>query len=154
MKKILCRLICAFVFVGAVATASDAQSDKPAVLKEVKVAKPFPLPIAKRFVVQVAKLLRVDEGVFELEIGKAIDLTDRKILLSIRLSSSHRKECCQITLNGERASWRAVGSRIDLKRERGTSKYVEDKDLCYIDVIDVARPKGARGIATFRLHCI
>jgi hypothetical protein len=36
MKKILCRLICAFVFVGAVATASDAQSDKPAVLKEVK----------------------------------------------------------------------------------------------------------------------
>jgi len=154
MKRMICRLMCALVAVGGISATSFAQSDKPAVLRQVKVAKLFPLPRAKRFVVPIAKLMRVDEGVFELEIGKTIDVTDRKILLSIRISSGHRKECCIITLNGERASWRAVGSRLDLKKERSTSKYVEDKDVCYIDVIDIARPKGAPGIATFRLHCI
>ena len=75
-------------------------------------------------------------------------------MLLIRLSSDHRKDCCQTALNGERAKWRAIGSRIDLKRERGTLKYVEDKDACYIDIADVASPKGARGIVTLKPQCI
>lgn len=138
------------VFVFLVAP-SVAQSDKPAVPKHVKLAKLLPVPEAKRYVVPVAKLMRVDEGVFELEIGKTIDLTDRKILLAVTYSG-RRKECCRITINGSSVSWRSVGARIDLKRQ--AAKFVEDKDVCYLDVIDMALPKGATGIATFRLHCI
>lgn len=118
---------------------------------QAKSANLIKVPEAKTYVVPAAQLMRVDDGVFELEIGKTIDLTDRKILLSMRCND---KGNCDITLNGERARWRAVGSRIDLKKERGTRDFVKDKSVCVLDVVDIALPKGADGVATFRIYCI
>ena len=141
----LCAAICA--------VPAHAQSDKPAIVKPVQMAKVFQLPEARRLVVPVAKLMRVDEGVFELGIGKTIDLTDRKILLAVRLYGT-RDTCCELTLNGGNAGRLEPGSRIDLKGLRSTAKFVEDKEICVLDVVDILLPKGAPGIATFRLHCI
>ncbi len=107
----------------------------------------------RKLVVPAAKLMRVDEGVFEIEIGKTIDLTDRKMLLAVTYRGQNKK-CCEIMVSGERVRWRSVGSRINLKDLRSTKKSLEDKDVCYLDVIDFALPKGAPGIATFRLNCI
>jgi hypothetical protein len=154
MKKTFCSLMSTLLVLAAFSNTVFAAGGKPAEFKTVKVAKRFPVPVAKSFVVPVAKLMRVDDGVFELEIGKTIDLTDRKILLAIVLTGGRRKECCKITVNGGRISWRSVGTRIDLKRERSTAAFVEDKDVCYLDIVDIALPKGAPGIATFRLHCV
>jgi hypothetical protein len=113
-----------------------------------------PVPEAQRYLVPAAQLMRVDEGVFEVPADTTIDLTDRKILLSVTTFLSGRdKKCCNISFNGDRESWRAVGHRFDLKRIRGTKSYVEDKAECFLDVIDVATPKGAPWLATFRLHC-
>ena len=145
MLKILSRLMCCLVFLIEVAGGALAQADKPAGMMQV--------PQAKRFVVPVAQLMRVDEGVFELEIGKTIDLTDRKILLAIRPYGT-RNACCELTLNGITASRPEAGLRINLKDLRSTATFVEDKEICVLDVVDIALPKGARGIATFRLHCI
>lgn len=110
---------------------------------------------AKLYVVPVAQLMRVDEGVFELDVGKTIDLTNRKILLSIHtVGTGNRMRCCDIRLNGDRVLWNAVGHRFDLKSLRSTKSFVEDKNECFLDLVDLALPKGMRGIATFRLHCI
>lgn len=145
------------VFTGVLAlmcaVPAHAQSDRPGLTKPVQLAKVFQLPEARRLVVPIAKLMRVDEGVFELGIGKTIDLTDRKILLAIRLYGT-RDTCCEITLNGGNAGRPEPGLRIDLKGLRSTASFVEDKEICVLDVVDIALPKGAPGIATFRLHCI
>lgn len=99
-------------------------------------------------------LMRVDEGVFRIEIGKSIDLTDRKVLLNIKYVNKRDEiKCCNISLNGQSVQW-AIGSRIDLKRERQTRDYFKDRNDCFLDIIDVLTPKGATGTATFRLHCI
>ena len=120
-----------------------ARGAKPAVL--------IPVPEAKLYPVPVAQLMRVDEGVFELEVGKTIDLTNRKLLLSVKRS---RRDCCIITVNGDTISTNSfVGKRFNLKRERGSREFVQDKDICVLDVVDAAIPKGAPSIFTFRLHC-
>ncbi len=122
-----------------------ADSNKP--------AKFFPVANAKTLLVPVAQHMRVDEGVFELEMGKTIDLTDRKILLSIR---GKRKDCCYMFLNGTPINriYSRPGRRFNLKDETSTEKFVEDKDVCFLDILDIALPKGVPGIVTFRLHCL
>lgn len=102
-------------------------------------------------VVPAALLMRVDEGVFELEVGKSIDLTERKVLLNI--SFRRAGECCEIRINGQLVRW-TVGGRIDLKRENSTQSYFSDRDQCFLDVVDLLIPKGTTAKATFRLHCI
>lgn len=127
----------------------------PASVSAVSVVKPavlIPVSQAQKYLVPVAQLMRVDEGVFELEVGKTIDLTDRKILLGVVKRSN---ECCIITLNGDTIKTHSfVGKRFNLKRERSSASFVKDKDVCVLDVVDVALPKGAPGIFTFRLHCL
>lgn len=135
------RLVLVFILFNLVLAPAEAQHA-------------MPVPEARKYVVPAAQLMRVDEGVFEVPADSTIDLTDRKILLSVTTYASGReKKCCNITFNGDRQSWRAVGHRFDLKRIRGTKSYVEDKAECFLDVIDVATPKGAPWLATFRLHC-
>ena len=103
-----------------------------------------------------AKLYRVDEGVFELHPGKSIDLTDRQVLLSFvsklqdYLLADGR---FRLLLNGGSLTV-AVGQRIDLKRFGSTRKIFEDKDECFVDVVDFVVPKGAPATATFRLSCL
>lgn len=140
---------------------AHAQSNEPAVLKPLATgkthtlatAKYLPVPEGEKLAVPTAKLMRVDEGVFELEFGKTIDLTDRKILLSIGYRGS-RKECCILRINGKNMYFNGAGTRLDFKRERHIAPFVEDKSVCFLDVVDIALPRGTNGIATFRLHCI
>jgi hypothetical protein len=118
-------------------------------------AKPSPLPRAEAYVLPVAELLRVDEGVFEVPVGGTIDLTDRRLFLSIRSYSSRRARCCNLYVNGEQVIFQSspVGARVDLKQVNKTKSFVEDKENCFLDVVDVVMPKGAPWIATFRLYC-
>lgn len=135
-------LLAAAVALGLAAGSAPAQR-----------ATPTPLPRAETYVIPAAELLRVDEGVFEMPIGGTIDLTDRRIFLSIRVPRGYQ-QCCEIVLNGRQVMFGdVVGQRFDLKRVNSTWKHVEDKEQCFLDVVDVVTPKGAPGIATFRLHC-
>ena len=136
--------VLAVFLLAALASPSASQSAVPKA--ELK-----PVPMAQRLLVPVGQLFRVDEGVFDLRIGQTIDLTNRKLLLSMQI---YNKSCCNMTINGERVSRWQVGSRIDLKRFRGTKEAVQDRDQCFLDVVDLVLPKGAPGVATFRLHCI
>lgn len=150
-------LALALIYPVAAGAQRSAPRDRipPATAKltPLKVATFLPVAKGERIVVPAAKLMRVDEGVFELEFGKTIDLTDRKILLSIGYRG-RRKECCTLRINGRTMSFNGPGTRIDLKRERHTAGFVEDKSVCFLDIVDIALPRGTNGIATFRLHCI
>ena len=152
-------------------------------------AKVKPVPRAETYVLPAAELPRVDEGVFEIPVDGTIDLTDRRIFLSIRsyrdwpdaprkccnlllnvggtidltdrkillsvtsFTSGREKKCCTIMLNGDRIPWRTVGHRFDLKQLRATRQSLDDKNQCFLDIVDVATPKGAPWLLTFRLHC-
>jgi len=153
MVKSLALMFISLIAAAVLGAPAGAQGHKPAVLRQVPIGEVLHVPPARQYLVPAAQLMRVDEGVFELEIGKTIDLTDRKMLLSVTSRGSN-KDCCTIAVNGSRVNWNGVGSRIDLKRESSTRQFVEDKDVCYLDVVDIALPKGAAGIATFRLYCV
>lgn len=105
-----------------------------------------------------AKLMRVDDGVFSLSYTDTIDLTDRKLLLGfMQISERDAKRYFPqgefyIRLNGDRERV-AVGTRIDLKRYRTTAGFVEDREVCFLDVVDFVAPKGAPPEATFRVSC-
>lgn len=99
-----------------------------------------------------AELYRVDDGVFQLKEGKTIDVTDRFLLLAFR----HGKKCLEIVLNGRR-SCIEVGKRFDLKGKHAPfhlGELFQDKNQCFLDVVEIDAPKGADATATFRLHCI
>lgn len=96
---------------------------------------------------------------FEILVDGTIDLTDRRIFLSIRPYrdwATAPKKCCNLLLNGQNTSLGIdpVGKRFDLKQLRETQQFVADKEQCFLDVVDVVKPKGAPWIATFRLHCL
>lgn len=104
-----------------------------------------------------AMLYRVDGGLFDLYRGQSIDLTDRKVLLTITLDQqTNLAEAKQLLLsiNGIRISL-VPGQRFDFKSGSYSSlaKIFSDKTACYIDLIDVAVPKGAQPVATFRFEC-
>ncbi|MCH9809419.1 MAG: hypothetical protein K0U74_16975 [Alphaproteobacteria bacterium] len=113
---------------------------------------------AKRLLVPVGELYRVDEGVFDLKFGQSIDLTNRRLLM--RLDYDKRRKWL-LTINGMvphgsevvgSTYWR-TGSRINLKLMESTESFVLDKDVCTLDVVDIATPKGAPATGTFRLFC-
>lgn len=131
LKSTIRTLTCILLCVVGITAASAQQSP--------------PIPVGN------AKLFRVDEGVFEIEFGKPIDLTNRRILLWI---GPNRDGCCDLTLNGQRFSPWQTGSRLNLKDINSTKQHVADRDQCYLDIIEVVNPKGGKGTATFRLHCI
>lgn len=131
VKSARWALLCTLLCVGGVTAASAQQSPR--------------IPVGN------AKLFRVDEGVFEIELGKPIDLTNRRILLWI---GPDRDQLFNLTLNGQRISPWQIGSRLNLKDINSTKQHVADRDQCYLDIIEVVNPKGGKGTATFRLHCI
>lgn len=104
-----------------------------------------------------AVLYRVDEGMFDLRRGQSIDLTDRKVLLAIPLQQSPtlaETKAINFTLNGQ-SYFLKPGERLNLKNvyTEGIGKIFADKTVCYFDLIDVAVPKGAQPVATFRFEC-
>lgn len=110
-----------------------------------------------------AKLLIATEGIFELTLGKSIDVTDKKILLSF--PRNFRNEArdfesgkAYLTINGKPADNPAaseccpipIGSRIDLKR---FSEKLRDRDECILDLVELNTPKGGLPTVTLRLFC-
>lgn len=112
-------------------------------------AKTEPAPAAKLEVV-------TGQGLFELRLGKSVDLTKNQWLLSF--VGDNRPEGLaegrvNIKLSG--ASWSMrIGDRLNLKTFNTTEKDAKDKDQCYLDLIEVVAPKGAPASATFRFHCL
>lgn len=113
-----------------------------------------------------ATLYRVDEGVFDLQQGDVIDLTDRKVTLHFVNKQDQKRaveeQTIDVTINADYSkTWNLqVGHRFDFKN--GYKNYgiarpggiiMKDKTKCYLDLIKVTVPKGAPMIATFRFEC-
>lgn len=104
-----------------------------------------------------AILYRVDGGMFDLKAGEVIDLTDRQILLTAptqeRQTDGVNQECFSLVIQslGLRSCY-ARGSRIDLKYG-DRQGLLKDKAQCYLEMIGIAHPKGAPGVATLRFVC-
>ena len=153
MKRFVIALftVAAFILHGG---AADAQTDR-----DVRIES----GVSERIAVPAGKLMRVDEGLFTIKFGETIDLTNRRLLLTIKngpVWGEDGRKCCQIAVSGQiiTGQWAEapnalIGKRIDLKRLKSTSSYVEDKERCFVDVVDVVDRKGAPGTATFRLFC-
>lgn len=125
----------------SLATAAAAQSPPPEKLS----ASP------------TATLYRVDEGLFDLKVGQSIDLTDRKILLHFNGGWNQSRENLEqkyisLSISGRTDAIRP-GNRWNLKNIYELQKTLNDKDQCFLDLIDVLVPKGAQAIATFRFSC-
>jgi len=102
-----------------------------------------------------AELQMVTKGVFAMDVGKSIDLTDRGILLrliEVGQTAGEPASSIQLSING----WRdaaSIGHRYNLKKNRATGEFVKDTDTCVLDVVDASWPKGGTASATFRLMC-
>lgn len=112
-------------------------------------AKTEPVPQAKLEVV-------TGQGLFELRLGKSVDLTKNQWLLTF-VTSQHPESLQQgrinISVAGSSYSM-TVGNRLDFKSFGATRNDTKDKDKCYLDLIEVVAPKGAPATATFRFHCL
>ncbi len=151
MKRLSALIFALLLAITATVTGAAAATAGTATMVKV--------PEAEKLVVPAGKLMRVDEGVFDLKIGRTIDLTNRRMLLSIRYG--REQKCCRLTINGMTPqgnevigdyNW-SIGSRIDLKEMESTEEFVQDKNRCFLDIVDIVDPKGAPGTATFRLFC-
>lgn len=113
-----------------------------------------------------ATLYRVDEGVFELRQGEMIDLTDRKVTLHFakkqNVELAQEQQIISVNISADYShTWDLeVGHRFDFKngyKNYGIAKpggiLMKDKAKCFLDLVDVAVPKGAPMIATFRFEC-
>jgi len=151
MTKVSALIFAALLAAATTGTGAVANTAGTATMTEV--------PEAEKLVVPAGKLMRVDEGVFDLKIGRTIDLTNRRMLLSIRYGRD--KSSFHLTINGMTPqgnevvgnyNW-SIGSRIDLKVMESTEEFVQDKNRCFLDIVDIVDPTGAPGTATFRLFC-
>ena len=112
-------------------------------------AKTEPAPAAKLEVV-------TGQGLFELRLGKSVDLTKNQWLLSF-VGDNRPESLAEGRVNIKIAGagwWMRTGDRLNLKTFNTTQKDAKDKDQCYLDLIEVVAPKGAPATATFRFHCL
>lgn len=100
-------------------------------------------------------LARIDDGVFELEQGTAVDLTDRMILLYFNglIESRSHASAIYLTVAGQRRQMR-VGQRLNIKTEGGLSALLKDKDECFLDLVDLVAARGGTPVATLRFFCL
>ncbi|WP_296575205.1 hypothetical protein [Phreatobacter sp.] len=100
-----------------------------------------------------ARLMRVDEGIFELQVGRTVDLTDKKIMImidSIQNAEDPTRALVIFRYPNSSAGFR-IGSRWNLKdffREE-----LRDYKACFIDIVRVIAPRGAPASATLRMEC-
>ena len=120
-------------------------------------AKTEPAPQATLEPAPRAKLEVVTgQGLFDLRIGKSVDLTKNQWLLTFvnnQFPDSLQQGQINISVAGQHYTL-AVGDRLDLKQFRATEQDARDKDKCYVDLIEVVAPKGAPATATFRFYCL
>jgi hypothetical protein len=150
LKKIRVVFICSFVFTF-LSTAASAVT----VAKQDQ-AKLIPLKNADLHKVAEALLHRVESGVFQVQAGKSMDMTERKILLTFRGLYGHKRNAEEkkilITINGD-TEIVMPGKRIDLLKHKVASKSLEGYSECFVDYVGLLTPKGVSAKATFRLHC-
>lgn len=116
---------------------------------EAQTARTEPAPAAKLEVV-------TGQGLFELRLGKSVDLTKNQWLLSF-VGDNRPESLADGRANIKIAGagwWMRTGDRLNLKTFNTTQKDAKDKDQCYLDLIEVVAPKGAPAVATFRFHCL
>ncbi len=148
--KLRVCLLSLLVFVVASTSASAvtvAKQDKATLI---------PLKNAMLHKVAEALLHRVEEGVFQVQAGKSMDMTERKILLTFRGLYGHKRNKEEkkilITINGD-TEIVMPGKRIDLLKHKVASKSLEGYSECFVDYVGLITPKGVPAKATFRLHC-
>lgn len=100
-----------------------------------------------------ATLYQVLDGVFRMEEGASVDLTDEHLLLTL---VKGKADCIAVRLNS-RTSCVENGTRIDLKNSANAPFYIrgmfEEKERCILDVFNLIDAKGQRASADFRLIC-
>jgi len=111
-----------------------------------------PVAYAQQTPVPTSPLMRVTDGVFDLNPGRSMDLTDRRILLTF-LPDRDRdwgRGKLPIRING-RQEFAEPGLRYNLK---DYSDRLVDKQECFLDVVQFVNPKGGQATVTFRLDCV
>ena len=102
-----------------------------------------------------AELTMVTKGVFKLNEGESMDLTDRGILLHFERANGKAGEKVENiwgSINGT-GFYEKVGYRWKLKELRSTEEFVKDIRVCVLDNISAVYPQGAPASAVFRLLC-
>lgn len=107
---------------------------------------------AKLIKVKEALLHRAVAGVFQLDQGKSMDLTEQKILLSFREVYNDKTKRLLISING-RSDTINLGERINFLKHSETKQYMEGYTSCFLDYTGLITPKGVPAKATFRVHC-
>lgn len=117
------------------------------------------IPVENALIKKVAEALlhRVEGGVFQLQAGKSMDLTENKVLLTFRniyntTSRGLAEQKIVISLNGD-TDLVVPGDRVDLLKNKASAKSLEGFTMCFLDYVSLLTPKGVPATATFRLHC-
>lgn len=90
---------------------------------------------------------RVGSGLFQVKEDQVVDLTDRKVLFKFKFISN----VIYLYLNG-RPMPSDTGARVNLRQL--VPNTFSDRKTCTLDVIKATSPRGTKGAAVFRLHCI
>jgi hypothetical protein len=94
----------------------------------------------------------VEEGIFDLELGKTIDITDRRVILNLPTNYISEPDQVMLKVNGAPNGMR-TGDRFNLKSFGPTAQVFEDMKECYMDLLNITVPKGSKKTATFRFIC-
>ena len=148
-------LILSVLVVGVFSISGISQSvakQGMAKLKVVPEAKLENAGDAKLIKVKEALLHRAVAGVFQLDQGKSMDLTEQKVLLSFRRVYDVDRKAITISING-RSDTIDLGKRIDFLKHNETKQFMEGYTSCFLDYTGLITPKGVPPKATFRVHC-
>lgn len=99
-----------------------------------------------------ANLVRIDSGIFEIQVGRTIDITDEKLIFMIT-SVQGFDDPANIRVNfifGGRQDHINMGKRVNLK---SMSDDLKKFKRCNIDLVKAEEVRGAPASATFRLDC-
>lgn len=117
---------------------------------------------ARLTVAPAAKLMVVTEGVFDLSLGRSIDLTDKKLLLTFPRDQNWNSDAqfnmgrLLLTINGRTTCPSGGSCNIPVGRRivlQDFSDKLGDRGECFLDVVELHTPKGAQPTVTLRLHC-
>lgn len=150
MKNLKAILLCGFVFAFLSTTASAVT-----VAKQDQ-AQLVPVKNAMLHKVAEALLHRVEGGVFQIQAGKSMDMTEHKVLLTFRSLYGQKRNAEEkkilIAINGH-TDIIMPGKRINLLKHKKTAASLEGYTECFVDYVGLITPKGVLAKATFRLHC-
>jgi len=102
--------------------------------------------------------IAVTEGVFDLRLGEATDLTDRRVLLTFPRNNNRPEDVASrdyivLVINGREMGGVSPGRRINLKGLDAVGKTFNDMAECYLDLLRLTVPKGGSPVAQLRFHC-